>query len=185
MTRLAIISCKAKKKDYKCNAEEMYSDSPQYKHQMHFIKDYYDDYMILSLKYGIISRDTIISPYNMSLTKSSNMVNASPTVNNESKQRWVLKVKKQLSQLYFKYDRIDLHLSDAYATELQEILFALPDFNLVKLPNMLQFKQNYHKAAEINNNEGDVNTEVVSNYVKWRNNYKNELLNKKIVLPWK
>ena len=182
---IAIISCKAKKKDYKYSAEEMYSDSPQYKHQMHFIKDYYDDYMILSLKYGIISRDTIISPYNMSLTKSSNMVNASPTVSNESKQRWALKVKKQLSQLYFKHDRIDLHLSDAYATELQEILFALPDFNLVKLPNMLQFKQNYHKAAEINANEGDVNTEVISNYVKWRNSYKNELLNKKIVLPWK
>ena len=152
---------------------------------MHFIKDYYDDYMILSLKYGIISRDTIISPYNMTLTKSSNFLRAAPTINDESKQRWALKVKKQLSKLYFNYDRIDLHLSDAYATELQEILFALPNFNLVKLPTILQFKQNYYKAAEINTNEGDVNTEVVSNYVKWRNHYKNELLNKKIVLPWK
>ena len=45
-------------------------------------------------------------------------------------------------------------------------------------------KANYGKATEILDQTGDVQIDVVSNYVKWRNMYKDELLNKKIVLPW-
>ena len=55
MSRLAIINCKAKKKDYSCAAEEMYSVSFQFRHQVDFIKEYYDDWAILSTQYGIIT----------------------------------------------------------------------------------------------------------------------------------
>ena len=97
MKKLAIITCKATKKDYKCSAEQMYSDSPQFKHQIGFIKEYYDDYMILSLKYGVVDRQTEIEPYNLTLTKSSNFASANPTITDESRRRWGVKVKKKWS----------------------------------------------------------------------------------------
>ena len=51
MSKLAIINCKSKKQDYKCTAEEMYNISFQFRYQVDFIKEYYNDYLILSSKY--------------------------------------------------------------------------------------------------------------------------------------
>ena len=183
MKKLAIITCKATKKDYKCSAEQMYSDSPQFKHQIGFIKEYYDDYMILSLKYGVVDRQTEIEPYNLTLTKSSNFASANPTITDESRRRWGVKVKKQIANLSFDWNRIDLHFSEAYINEIQDVI-GIPNVNHIKLPSILQMKANYGKATEILDQTGDVQIYVVSNYVKWRNIYKDELLNKKIVLPW-
>ena len=184
MKKLAIISCKAKKKDYTCPAGEMYSDSPQFKHQMGFIKDYYDEYQILSLKYGIVDVDEVIEPYNLTLTKGSNVMSSNPTITEESKNRWATKVKKQIADLSFQYDRIDLHLSVAYMDEIQEVL-GIPNVIHVKLPSILELKANYTKATELYNNEGDVMLEVIGSYVKWKKAFRYELLNKKMVLPWK
>ena len=60
MSKLAIINCKSKKQNYKCVAEEMYNISFQFRHQTDFIKEYYDDYLILSSKYGLISPNKVI-----------------------------------------------------------------------------------------------------------------------------
>lgn len=184
MRKLAIISCKAKKKNYTCPASEMYSDSPQFKHQMGFIKEYYDDYRILSLKYGVITPDEIIEPYNLTLTPKTNMQSSNPTITEESKNKWATKVKKQIAKLSFQYDRIDLHLSVAYIDEIQEVL-GIPNVIHVKLPNILQLKANYNKATELYQEDGDVVLEVVGSYVKWKNTFKYELLNNKMLLPWK
>lgn len=184
MKKLAIISCKAKKKDYKCPASEMYSDSPQFKHQIGFIKAYYNDYKILSVKHGILELDDVIEPYNITLTRSSNVMNACPTVDEVSKQRWATKVKKQIANLSFQYDRIDLHLSEAYFNEIQEVV-QIPNVIHVKLPSILELKANYTKATDLYNEDGDVVLEVVGSYVKWKKAFKNELLNNKMLLPWK
>jgi len=184
MKVLAIISCKAKKKDYKCSAEEMYSDSPQFKHQMGFVKEYYDNYKILSVKYGVISREDTIEPYNLTLTGGSNVMSSNPTITEESKKRWATKVKKQIADLSFKYDRIDLHLSESYFHEIQEAI-QIPNVIHVKLPSILEVKANYTKATELLHEQGDVQLEVVGSYVRWKKQFKNELLNKKMVLPWR
>ena len=184
MKILAIISCKAKKKDYKCSAEEMYSDSPQYKHQMGFIKEYYDGYKILSVKYGILDTEDIIEPYNLTLTGGSQVMSVNPTITEESKRRWATKVKKQIADLSFQYDRIDLHLSENYFHEIQEVI-QIPNVIHVKLPSILEVKANYTKATELLHEQGDVQLEVVGSYVRWKKAFRNELLNKKMVLPWK
>lgn len=185
MRKLAIISCKAKKKDYPCSAKEMYSDSPQFKHQMGFIKEYYDDYRILSLKYGIIDKDEVIEPYNITLTAGSNVMSSNPTITEESKKRWATKVKKQIANLSIgMYDRIDLHLSEAYMNEIQEVL-GIPNVIHVKLPSILELKANYTKATELYKEDGDVVLEVVGSYVKWKKAFAHELLNNKMLLPWK
>lgn len=183
MRKLAIISCKATKKTYSCKAEEMYSDSPQFKFQIPFINEYYTDYNILSIKYGVIAKDTIIDTYNMTLTKASNLMSKNPTINDISKSRWATKVKKQIAQLSFEWDEIHLHLSEAYLNEIQEVL-SIPNVIYIKLPNTLDTKANYNKALEIYKQKDDVFLDVISNYVKWRKAFKYELLNKKLVLPW-
>ena len=71
--RIAIINCKAKKQKYSCKAEEMYDISFQFRHQVKFIKEYYGDYLILSSKYGLITPDTIIDPYETSLAEGSRL----------------------------------------------------------------------------------------------------------------
>jgi len=68
--------------------------------------------------------------------------------------------------------------------EIQEVL-GIPNVIHVKLPNILQLKANYTKATELYNNEGDVMLEVIGSYVQWKKTFRYELLNKKMVLPWK
>ena len=154
MRKLAIISCKATKKTYSCKAEEMYSDSPQFKFQIPFINEYYDDYNILSVKYGVITKDTIIDTYNITLTKRSNMMSTNPTMNDKSKQRWATKIKKQIAQLSFEWDEIHLHLSEAYLKEIEEVL-QIPNVYYIKLPNTLDTKANYLKFNKNGAAEGE------------------------------
>jgi hypothetical protein len=96
--RLAIINCKSKKQSYKCTAEEMYFISFQFKAQIEFIKVYYDDYAILSTKYGIIYPTSIIEPYEISLAKGSRLKNTSALSNAELNE-WSTSVKQQLESL--------------------------------------------------------------------------------------
>ena len=68
--RIAIVSCKSKKKDYTCSADEMYSPSPVYRAQKSFCIKGYDDYYIISSEYGIIHHTQIIKPYNRAIKVS-------------------------------------------------------------------------------------------------------------------
>jgi len=178
MRKLAIITCKATKKAYSCKAEEMYSDSPQFNHQVPFIESYYNDYKIISAKYGILDRDTIIDPYDITFAKSNH-----PTPDSKSVFRWTTKVKKQIAQLSFEWDEIHLHLSNDYFKHIQQVL-QIPNVYFIKLPSMFDMKSNYDKAYELMEEKNIVNLEVISNYTKWKQAFKYELLNKKIVLPW-
>ena len=183
MRKLAIITCKSKKKDYKCSVAEMYSDSPHYKFQTPFIKEYYDDYKILSLKYGILDLEEEIEPYNITLTKGS-MIKKTPTLTSKSLRNWATKTKKQIAQLSFEYDIVDLHLSNSYFHEIQEVL-QIPNVRLIKTPHPLQLKANYDKMLTEYLNTGSTNLEIITSYIQWKNAFANELLNKKLVLPWK
>ena len=49
---------------------------------------------------------------------------------------------------------------------------------------MFDMKSNYDKAYELMEEKNIVNLEIISNYTKWKQAFKYELLNKKIVLPW-
>jgi hypothetical protein len=176
---LAVISCKATKKSYRCPADVMYSDSPQYRHQIPFIQSYYSDYKIVSAKYGLLDRETEIDPYDITLTKSNH-----PKPDEVSIDRWALMVKKRIAELSFQYKRIDLHLSHDYVKHIKQV-FEIPNVYLIKIPSMFEVKQNYDKAYELMEEKNDVNLEVISQYTKWKKMYRNEVLNKKIVLPWK
>ena len=63
-----IVGCSKRKKSYTCPAEEMYSESQLFSKTIKYIKNNYNcSYKILSAKYGIISPDTIIEPYDVTI----------------------------------------------------------------------------------------------------------------------
>tara|TARA_R110001632_G_scaffold232983_1_gene375827 strand:+ start:2168 stop:2887 length:720 start_codon:yes stop_codon:yes gene_type:complete len=131
--KLAIVNCKSRKKDYTCPADEMYSHSFQFRHQIEFIKEYYDDYLILSTKYGLITPDTIISPYSLSLARGNRLKNKD-IFTKEEIQKWGEKVLDDFEPYFEYYNQIDLHISNAYLNPIKSILNN-PHINHIKQPN--------------------------------------------------
>ena len=68
--RIAIVGCKSQKQNYTCSADEMYSPSPTYRTQREFFLKGYDDWYIMSSKYGLIHHKQIIKPYNNTVGKT-------------------------------------------------------------------------------------------------------------------
>jgi hypothetical protein len=146
---------------------------------MPFIQSYYTDYKIVSAKYGVLDRETEIDTYDITLTKSNH-----PKPNEVSIDRWATMVKKSIAELSFKYNRIDLHLSHDYFKHIKQVL-EIPNVYLIKIPSMFDVKQNYDKAYELMLETNNINLEVISKYGQWKKEYRDKVLNKKIVLPWK
>jgi len=119
--RLAIINCKSKKQTYKCTAEELYSISFQFRSQVEFIKEYYDDYLILSTKYGLVYPNSIIEPYEISLATGSRLKNTNSLSEIELKE-WINSVTNQIESLSRLYDVIDLHISNQYLNPIKNVL---------------------------------------------------------------
>ena len=69
--KIALISCTSRKKAYKCPAGELYSESPRFRMAYTLAKLVADKIFILSAKYGLISEDTIIEPYNETLKEKT------------------------------------------------------------------------------------------------------------------
>jgi len=133
MKKLAIVNCKSRKQDYKCSAEEMYSHSFQFRHQTDFIKEYYDNYLILSTKYGLITKNTIIEPYNLSMAKGGRLKNNDVFTKDELKQ-WGVGVIESIQPYLELYDQIDLHISSAYLKPIKSLLNN-PKFSHIKQPS--------------------------------------------------
>lgn len=110
---IAIISCKKQKQTYPCPADEMYNKSFIYRAQRDFIKEAYDDYYILSSKYGLIHHTTQIKPYDMSIYKK-------PTINFDKTQKVSDEVKfwknveKQINLLLEQNNTLHFHTSNDY-----------------------------------------------------------------------
>lgn len=153
--RIAIINCKAKKQNYKCTAEEMYSISFQFRYQVDFIKEYYDDYLILSSKYGLISPNKVIEPYETTLAKGARL-KAVDRLEGEQLKKWVKYVKKQFDWLKNNYDQIDLHISNAYLEPIKDVLDN-KTIHIKQPVNPGLVKNRYIEALETYKDKGKVN----------------------------
>lgn len=71
MAVIALISCTSSKKAYKCEARELYSESPRFRLAYTFAKLISDKIFILSAKYGLVQEDRVIEPYNETLRDKS------------------------------------------------------------------------------------------------------------------
>ena len=63
MKKIVLLSCTKKKKNYSCTAREMYSSSEIFTTAFKYAKLISNDIYILSSKYGLLSCDDIVEPY--------------------------------------------------------------------------------------------------------------------------
>lgn len=151
--RVAVISCKKQKQNYKCIADEMYSKSFVYRAQRSFIKESYDQYFILSSKYGIIEHDRIIEPYDMSLYKNPT-INFSKTEQVDNPSQFWYDVSIQLKEMIDRGYQIDFHTSNDYYTPLPKDIKKF--INHIKQPRAFGLTQTiYQEAKDMFNNNLD------------------------------
>jgi len=71
LSRIALISCTSLKEDHDCPAIDLYSKSPTFRLAYAYAEIVADDIYILSAKYGLVSKDEVIAPYNDTLLDKS------------------------------------------------------------------------------------------------------------------
>lgn len=67
--KIALISCSKEKKNYACPAYELYSASALFSLSYQYAKLHTDKIYILSAKYGLVSENQILEPYNQTLNE--------------------------------------------------------------------------------------------------------------------
>lgn len=64
MSKIVLLSCSSRKKNYTCRAEELYSESSNFRLAYEYAKLVADQIYILSTKYGLLHCHDVIAPYN-------------------------------------------------------------------------------------------------------------------------
>ena len=157
--RVAVISCKKQKQIYACEADEMYSKSFVYRAQRNFIKPAYDQYLILSSKYGLIKPDKVIEPYDKSIYKNPSINFDNTEVVEDATAFWVY-VEDKLNKLLDLGCEIDFHTSNDYYKPLSKEIKT--KVNHIKQPKAFGLTQTvYNEAEEMFNNGNDLDTCLV------------------------
>jgi hypothetical protein len=109
--KIALISCTKKKKSYPCKAKEMYKPSTLFKKATAYIElEGYDDWYILSAEYGLLTKEAIISPYDVTLN----------IMKIENRKIWSSKMFNQLKRL--NPTKIDFYAGQKYRQFLIPLL---------------------------------------------------------------
>ena len=154
--RVAVISCKKQKQTYACEADEMYSKSFVYRAQRNFIKPAYDQYLILSSKYGLIKPDKVIEPYDKSIYKNPSINFDNTEVVEDATAFWAY-IEDKLNKLLDLGCEIDFHTSNDYYKPLSKEIKT--KVNHIKQPKAFGLTQTvYNEAEEMFNNGDDLDT---------------------------
>ena len=90
MARIALISCTSSKKDYACQAKELYSESATFRLEYELANILAEEIYILSAKHGIVAKDTVLAPYDYTLMHKSKDI----------KTQWSSKVLSQMREMF-------------------------------------------------------------------------------------
>jgi len=85
---LGLVACTKSKKSYSCRASEMYSVSALFRKAYSYAIKRYDLVGILSAKYGFLTADSIIEPYELTLKN----------MNRRERLEWAKRVFKQMQK---------------------------------------------------------------------------------------
>jgi hypothetical protein len=85
--RLVLISCSKSKKNYRCPAKELYSESPTYQKKLRLAHLQDAEVYILSAKHGLVHPDQILEPYDKTLSDD----------NTSQQKAWARKVFQQMN----------------------------------------------------------------------------------------
>ncbi|MBT2616128.1 MULTISPECIES: DUF6884 domain-containing protein [unclassified Bacillus (in: firmicutes)] len=111
--KIALVSCTKLKANYPCSTREMYQESTLFKKAVKFIEQKnYDEWYVLSAKYGLLKQHDVIEPYDLTL---NNMKAA-------ERKNWSEIVIKQLDNLQINITQIDFYAGAKYREYLIPVL---------------------------------------------------------------
>lgn len=90
MAIIALISCTSSKKDYVCQAKELYSESVTFRLEYELANMLAEEIYILSAKHGLLAKDTVVAPYDYTLIHKSKDI----------KTQWSNKVLDQMRKTF-------------------------------------------------------------------------------------
>jgi cytoplasmic iron level regulating protein YaaA (DUF328/UPF0246 family) len=103
--KIALVSCTKLKANYPCAPREMYQESTLFNKAIKFIEQQdYDDWFVLSAKYGLLRQYDVIEPYDLTL---NNMKAA-------ERKTWSELVLRQIDNLQFNIKQIDFYAGAKY-----------------------------------------------------------------------
>ncbi len=103
--KIAFVSCTKLKEDYPCPAKRMYQKSHLFRKAIAYIEQCsYDDWFILSAKYGLLEKEELIAPYDVTLND----------MKISERKRWAYFVLKQIDELNLNIQQIDFYAGKKY-----------------------------------------------------------------------
>lgn len=121
--KIALISCTKLKASHPCTTREMYKASTLFKKAISYIEQQnYDGWYVLSAKYGLIDKDELIEPYDLTLN----------TMKAFERKQWSELVMSQIRDLGLNISHIDFYAGVKYrqylipALELDGISYKTP-----------------------------------------------------------
>ena len=88
--KIALVSCTKLKADHPCSAKEMYQESTLFNKATKYIEQQdYDDWYVLSAKYGLLRQQDLIEPYDLTLNN----------MKVSERKKWAELVLKQIENL--------------------------------------------------------------------------------------
>lgn len=111
--RIAFVSCTKLKESFPCMARQMYQKSTLFRKATKYIEqNNYDDWFILSAKYGLLHKEDIIEPYDVTLN----------TMKTSKRKQWSELVLKQIEELFLNITEIDFYTGFKYREFLTQAL---------------------------------------------------------------
>lgn len=103
--KIAFVSCTKLKADHACKASEMYDVSTLFKKAVKYIEQQgYDHWFVLSAKYGLLQKEDIIEPYDLTLNNMKVI----------ERKKWTNQVIKQLESINLDIQQADFYTGSKY-----------------------------------------------------------------------
>ena len=159
--RAIIVTCRSKKHYFHnpTPAEEVYSAAYAFPPQRDFAKKAYNEYYIISTKYGLINFKTPIEYYDQVVFtqgKGHNKLKTKGVWDKNEKQKWVEDLKKDINNLLNREEikSVDLHLTTSYWNVIKKEFQHHPKIKFVSQQrNSPLVKTKYEEALKEYNGE--------------------------------
>jgi hypothetical protein len=149
---LCIINCAAHKKDFKCPASQMYDDSHLFRAARDFAQKNFDEYIILSAKYGVLHPYEMIEPYEDTVMFVPNdlLHSGKPykSLTADEKREWAKNVNANID--WEQYDKIIVLIGGYYLEFLEPYLEKQKNTEIIRLPSGISKAVQFIKGHELN-----------------------------------
>ena len=119
---IAVILCSQTKKDYACSAKDLYNDSISFRARRIFVEYGYDEWSVLTSKYGFCHPDKVIEPYSWYIHTGNElrvMNRDTETMTDDMVDEWIEMISNQIpsnADVHF-----DCHFSKSYYNVFKQV----------------------------------------------------------------